>query len=140
MYYLSARPVRDGFGDAEPALLIDAQESVPGELLRFTTSQVSTAASDLSIPTRVAYRVEDNQLYRVSWQVLDRDQDSKETVRRLAENLADVNVSLLVVEEGGVNAPATWGYADRLPDGIEWLIELADGRSYQRIFEVRHAE
>lgn len=139
MHFLTARSVRDGYGDVEPALFIDALQSVPGELLRITTSQVSTSASGLSIPTRVAYRIESNRLYRVSWQVLDRDQDSKETIRRLADNLEDVSIALLLLEDDSVNAQTSWGYQERLPDGIEWRFTSSDGRTYRRIFEVRHA-
>lgn len=67
-----ARPVRDGFGDLQPALL-----SVGGDGLLFTRGgwRNPLLAPRASLE-RVRYRLADRTLYRDSWRVLDRAQDS----------------------------------------------------------------
>jgi hypothetical protein len=53
--------------------------------------------------------------------------------------LSDVQgVSVTVLQNtGGVMQPLdAWDAVDRLPDGVEWVIQLADGKQYRRVFEV----
>lgn len=67
------RPIRDGFGDPQPALY--SGENGYLELTRGGWS------NPLNLPRssmeRIAYRSEQGKLVRLSWRVLDRAQDSK---------------------------------------------------------------
>lgn len=139
MQNLVQRPVRDGYGDAEPALMMKALNSRPDELLRITTLQPGGASPGLGRLLRVAYRFDDDALYRISWPVLDRDQDSPETRRLLLSGLREINTTLLMAEEQSVQTESTWSDPEQLPDGVEWRFILADGREFHRVFEVRHA-
>jgi general secretion pathway protein J len=70
---LRARPVRDGYGEVQPALVAQHDGTV-----EFTRSGWRNPLSQpRSALERVAYRVDDKQqLVRTTWRVLDRAQDS----------------------------------------------------------------
>lgn len=71
---VALRPIRDGYGDAQPALRGLDQPL----LLEFTRAGWRNPASlPRATLERVAYRVEENRLLRASWRVLDQSQDSK---------------------------------------------------------------
>jgi len=140
MQYLAQRPVRDGFGDAEPAFIMSSPQSLPDELVRFTTYQRNSAVPGVSRLMRAAYRFEDDQLYRVNWQVLDRDQDSVEVKRILLSGLRDASLSLLVTSDNETQSKSEWTDPEQLPDGVELRLVMDDGREYRRVFEVKHAQ
>jgi len=139
MRFMSRRQVRDGFGDPEPVLMAGHPDSPTGELIRF-----SALRPDYRIPgsgriTRAAYRIEDGSLYRVSWSVLDRDQDSREVRQLLISGLLRVVVTPLLMVDGVTERRSSWDSERALPDGIEWRIVMRDGREFRRVFEVAHA-
>ncbi len=80
------RPIRDGFGDPQPAL-----RATDNAYLEFTRGGWS---NPLGLPRpgleRVAYRFEDGELIRASWRVLDQSQDSKPVEIVLLDGLDDV--------------------------------------------------
>ncbi len=93
----ASRPVRDEFGDAQPALYIP-QENVL-ELTRLGwRNPLGEPRAEL---VRVRYIVEDGRLRRYYWNVLDRAQDSKPQYVTLLENVEDFRVSVL-------NPQGTW--------------------------------
>lgn len=73
---IAPRPIRDEYGEPRPALLLESD----GGSLEFTragrANPAHWARSDLQ---RVAYVLQDRQLLRRSWSVLDRAQDSSAT-------------------------------------------------------------
>ncbi len=81
---LRDRPARDGYGDAQPALLV-----TPDERVEFTRGGWRNPLSQArSTQERVSYRLdEDNRLLRSSWRVLDRAQDSALVEIPLLENV-----------------------------------------------------
>jgi general secretion pathway protein J len=86
-----ARPVRDEFGEVEPAMLGGAAARFP---LSFTrTGWHNPVGNRRSSLERVNYRVEDGALWRDSYPVLDRAPDSAPRQVRLLE---DVEVLELV--------------------------------------------
>jgi len=68
------RPIRSEFGDPLVALSGGVLGEFQLELTR--TGYRNPARAARSLLQRVAYRVEDNNLYRVTWPVLDRGQNS----------------------------------------------------------------
>jgi len=139
--YAVPRPVRDGQGDAEPAFWAwPADPPTAGELLRLTTSQPGDVAPGQGIEQRVAWRLQDGRLYRVTWPVLDRAQDSKEDRRRMLADVETVELRLLVYDrEGGLGATDEWADPTRLPDGVSLTLRLQDGRVVQRLVELANA-
>ena len=102
-----ARGVRDGLGDPTPAFSMDYQGGLPIEFTRagrwrFPEDQ----HSDL---TRIAYRVEDKQLQRLIWPVLDRAEDSEPQVQILLNEVSGLEVRALGQDSGW---QTTWPVED----------------------------
>jgi len=175
------RPVRDDNGEPEGAFVVSASSPIiAGERLRMTTSvprppmpevkkedsddddQPSFKAakddrSDQSL-IRVAYRLEGSDLYRVVWNVLDRDSDSIEKKRRVIGDVQEFKVTALSInsETKKVDSTGTWPDSDEAftrsadpdkprlggdtldgaPDGLEVVMSLGNGRTYTRILEI----
>ncbi len=135
--YAANRPVRDGFGDEEPALVGGQDQPLgPGELVRLTVYRPDTHLSDIPALQRVAWRLEDGVLKRVTWSVLDRDQDSQEYPRDLLEQVDDVEFRFLTTDREQLRTHAEWLGGDGLPMGVEFLVTLKNGRQYRRVFEL----
>jgi len=137
--FLASRPVQDGFGDPEAALVVRPDDPLAqGELLRFTVYTPSIEpGADWVLPRRVAWRFEDGDLLRVAWRVLDRDQDSDEQRHVLATGLVDAIVSIVEWSpESGIRVGSEWNKDAGLPSGIEIALTTGDGRQYRRVFEI----
>lgn len=88
-----ARPVRDEFGETEPAM-------VGGPAARYTLGFTragwfnpnEVARSDLQ---RVTYRIEDNSLWRDSYPVLDRAPDTEAQSVKLLESVESLDLGFL---------------------------------------------
>lgn len=85
-----ARPVRDEFGQQQPAL-------AGGQTLQLTHGGWSNPLGrPRSTLQRVMYSWEDRQLQRYVWQVLDRAQDSQPLGQVLLENIEHMQVRYLL--------------------------------------------
>ncbi len=105
--HMVARGVRDGLGDPTPAFSMDYQGGLPIEFTRagrwrFPEDQ----HSDL---TRIAYRVEDRQLQRLIWPVLDRAEDSEPQVQILLNEVSGLEIRALGQDTGW---QTTWPVED----------------------------
>ncbi|MGI9318528.1 MAG: type II secretion system minor pseudopilin GspJ [bacterium] len=133
--YMVNRPVRSEYGDNEVAFIGDIG-SVDGELFRITVS-----APDIEVPgntrlQRIAWRLVDGALYRDSWQVLDRVQDSEPRSRLVLRGVSRIDIlhyqwtdslgaqQLFELEPGA------------LPYATELLITMDDEKNYRRIFDL----
>lgn len=83
---LRARPIRDGFGDPQPAFLGSAQTGI-----EFTRggwrNPLNTSRSNFE---RVRYTLSGEKLLRSSWRVLDRAQDSAAADAALLDDVVDM--------------------------------------------------
>ena len=88
------RPVRDEYGDEQPAL-------AGGDVLQLTRGGWSNpAARARSSLQRVGYAFEDDQLVRYSWSVLDRAQDSEPLRQPLTDNIEQLQLRYLAASKG----------------------------------------
>jgi general secretion pathway protein J len=139
IHFLASRPVQDGFGDPEAALVVRPDDPLAqGELLRLTVYTPSIEpGANWTVPRRVAWRFEDGDLVRIAWRVLDRDQDSDERRQVLVTGLIDATVSIVDWSpESGVRIDSEWNEDADLPSGIEIALTTGDGRQYRRVFEI----
>ncbi len=128
-----SRPIRDEFGDIREPLRA-------GALLNDTLLELSRAGWSnpaghrRSTLQRVAYRYEDDTLYRSQWAVLDRAQDSTAQERALLADVTAVEVQLLDPEGKWhsdwppVTAPTV------TPKAMEVVVELEDWGEVRRLF------
>ena len=129
---IAPRSVRDALGASEPAL----RAGLKGELLTFTR-RVPDVALFGGGPAlrRVRYRVQNGDLYRDVWDVLDRTPDTGFHSQRL---LRDVKSLKLRFFEGGSwvefwprdeNAVSQ----DQLPQGVEFKLEFSNALVLRRV-------
>jgi len=138
MRFMVNRPVRDGLGDQEAAILSGDNIALgEGGLLRLTTSRPETGIGFVSSPQRVGWRLKDGALQRVVWNVLDRDQDSTELVRTVLQDVAAAEIRYFTYsEEGELDTIAEWLDGGTLPAGIEFRLTMQNGQEYRRLFFV----
>lgn len=136
--YAVNRPVRDEYGDVEPAFSGGGDLPLAvGERLRLTTVRPAPVGAGVQRVTRVAWRLTDGVLYRVAWRVLDRDIDSEGYSRRVMENIDDFHFRFFGFDDGEVlRADSEWTGGDTLPAGVEVTVLPAGRDPYERIFEV----
>ncbi|NNJ92080.1 MAG: type II secretion system minor pseudopilin GspJ [Gammaproteobacteria bacterium] len=91
-YQMIDRPVRDAFGDPQPALIANGGSA--GFFLEFTRAgALNIANPQVPLLRRVAYLLDNGIVKRRSWQVLDRLQSSEFLDVELLDNVADMEVS-----------------------------------------------
>lgn len=91
--HLADRSIRDELGDPYPALALNYKGSLWFEFSRNGRWRFSEqATSDL---LRIAYRVENNQLQRLIWPVLDRAQDTQPQIQSLLSDVDSLQVRVM---------------------------------------------
>ena len=86
------RPIRDEYGDVQPPL-------VGGETFQLTRAGWrNPAGRQRSSLQRVGYALEEEQLLRYTWAVLDRAQDSEPLVQLLSEAIEQIQIRYLGVD------------------------------------------
>ena len=124
------RGVRDAFGDPQPAL------AVPGEdnLIEFTRSgwrnPLRTNRSNLQ---RVAYDVEDEQLIRRFWYVLDRAEDSEPVEQVLLDGVLDLRIT--VADDQGEQGSSWPSFSTKtpLPQSLELVVDTESLGEIRRV-------
>ena len=137
-----SRPVRDGFGDEQPAM----QGSPFGNvLLAFTkagyTNFLNKPRSTLQ---RVAYRLEDDELKRLSWPMVDQDFDQEPVERVLVKDVKKVEFRYF---DGSDQPKDQWPASlfedvslGALPQVVEVKFTLDDMGELRRLFRVPPGE
>jgi general secretion pathway protein J len=122
------RPVRDGYGSSRPAVSGGGPYTYPLALTR--DGRLNPLDLDRSSLQRVAYRVQDGQLMRIRWKVLDRAPDSAGRHTRLLDHVTALQIRYL---DSDHNWHASWpplradGSIDpRLPAAVQVILELDD--------------
>ncbi len=128
------RPIRDEFGDLQPAFLIPRENSLEFTRLGWR-NPLQQARSDL---VRVRYQVTNGRLIREHWPVLDRVRDSTPVQTVLLEKVSDFRV----LARGGGNWAPAWpplGDGQRrtdaqpLPEAVELTFTLAPWGEIRRV-------
>lgn len=135
---LVSRPVRDQYGDQQPAL---QGSGTSGTLLELTrggfANPMQISRSNLQ---RVGYVYEDDTLYRLTWPTLDRAQESEPHRQKLIEDITSVELVFYneELQEKREWPPRTTGVDDEdpnaLPVSIELKLELKDWGTIRRLF------
>jgi general secretion pathway protein J len=134
------RGIRDEYGNPQPFL--SAGSSVDS-VVEFTRGGRANPASLLrSSLLRVAYRFEDEQLIRLQWSQLDRDQNMEPSEAILVDNIEEI--SLLFLDQNGewneqwppLNAiqQGPQGGGMVMPVAIEIILQLKDWGDIRRLY------
>jgi len=136
------RPIRDEYGEVK-AYLINNEDGI---LLEFTRTGVkrlfSENHSDLQ---RIAYRRDDDKLIRLSWDVLDRAQDTRPLEQVLLAGVKAITFnSIRAAEDASLQSAATvvapvmaQDPAAIMPDGIELSLDMNELGRIKRLFLTR---
>ncbi|MBL1259103.1 MAG: type II secretion system minor pseudopilin GspJ [Thiotrichaceae bacterium] len=131
------RSIRDDFGDNQPPMVGD------DKVIEFTrTGRRNPGGFSRSNLQRIAYGIEDEQLMRASWQVLDRAQDSEYASGPLLEGVEAIKFSYL---DDQLEWQSEWPVRNLtqqntappgLPKAIELIIESEQWGEIRRVFRV----
>ena len=109
-----------------------------GKALDDTSSAADTGNTNTGVKQRIGYRLQDGELQRLVWLVLDRAQDSKPQVQVLLKDVTDFSVRLLGESEWQAFWPVEnqQGQIDfrTLPRGIDLSFGHKKYGRIQRIF------
>lgn len=149
---LVARPIRDEFGQAQAALIINENADYPLEFTRAGwPNPVEIKRSELQ---RVAYRVEEGKLFRAYWLHLDRSQGTEPIEVKLLDGVTALTASVTSAEElddttsiNNNNNSQTWPVNESgnaldanglkaLPAAIELTFELEEYGDLRRLIVV----
>ena len=137
---LAPRPVREQLGDVvAPALVTDVQSDFAVELTRGGWS--NPAGLPRGTLQRVAWQLQDGELVRYHWTVLDRTLDNEPAGRVLLDGVESVRFRFL--QDSGEwtekwpseSQPGPIGWRQR-PRAVEILLTTADEGAIRRVLEV----
>jgi general secretion pathway protein J len=133
--FLVNRPVRDGFGDPEPAWLANGN-SVDGELFRMTVSEPDFSVQGGTRLSRVAWRLVDGDLYRDTWLVLDRVQDSEPVSRLILRGIRDIALQTYAWDQIQGVQQRFDDAAAGVPYAVEFTLSTDDDKTFRRLFDL----
>ncbi len=132
------RPIRDEFGDTQPALRSDGFSSIALELTRSGyANPMKLTRSQLQ---RVGYQLEEKSLYRLSWPILDRVQDTTPHRQKLIDGIEKLGISFF---DQDMKRHTSWPPQNQsnpnqppaaLPKGVEVVIEIETMGALRRVF------
>ena len=126
--YVSNRVGKDLYGDLNKSSMTIGDDS----LLEMTALYPDFRALGTSIPRRVVWTLEDKELVRKQYPVMDPDGDTKAVTRILLSNVRGVEIVVSAIEDGRSSESKRWVEEERLPDYIDIKIELENSLVYQR--------
>jgi general secretion pathway protein J len=138
------RPVRNEYGDEEPALRSGGLTELQLELTKSGYSNpMKLARSQLQ---RVGYLLEEKTLYRITWPVLDRAQDTQSRRQQLFDGIEEISFSFFdqKMEQKSSWPPTQSSQSETptatLPKGVEVVIETTDMGTLRRVFRAPESQ
>jgi len=110
---VTVRPIRDGFGDAQPALHSDLTDATALELTR--AGWRNPLGQPRAEVQRVRWQLSGEQWQRRYWRVLDRAQDSAPQIQQALDGVE--SLSLRYLDKDGQWQP-DWPPANASGDGL----------------------
>lgn len=130
------RPIRDILGDSEAAFIVGDES-----LIEFTRGGwPNPLRRSRGYLQRVAYRLDGDKLQRLSWNVLDRAQDSEPRVTDLIEGVEAVELRVRQANgewgSGLDSDDGEEGASTAMPSAIELRLEIAGLGTVNRLFRI----
>jgi len=134
-YQMVNRPVRDGFGDVQPALI--ANSGLADFFLEFSRSgALNIANPEVPLLRRVAYLLENGIVKRRSWQVLDRLQSSESLDVELLDDVNDMQVSFFYADTQAQVQTSNEAVGQGLPKAITITLNVEGIGVIKRVWAV----
>jgi general secretion pathway protein J len=133
------RQIRDIDGNVLPSLRGQPTDTraVAEATLEFTRGGViDLSAGANTILQRVGYRLQNDQLLRLSWSVLDRAPQTKPAEAVLLKDVEAFSVRFLGPNDDWLEQWPIEGVADELPRGVELTLQLKGRGEFTRSFVV----
>ncbi|NOZ37049.1 MAG: type II secretion system minor pseudopilin GspJ [Gammaproteobacteria bacterium] len=151
------RGIRDQYGDYQPALSASALNmGLDAPIIEFTHSGYSNPLGiKRSHLQRVAYHLKEHVLYRDSWQVLDRAQDSRPYKARLCDKVESIgfrymdkngqwhtqwppanNTGSIQPSSGSQKKGIVKANTSRLPKAVEFSLKLNDWGTITQLLQL----
>jgi len=139
MLQAAPRPIRADLGQAEPALRSSFAAEFALELTH--NGWPNSAGVPRSTQQRTAYRIEDDELIRYHWNVLDRTVNNLPVATILLDNIDSLTFRFLLdsgdwVDQWPPVAASAGSSAALLPRAVEITLVLPDEGELTRIVEV----
>lgn len=115
MMQMAPRPVLDQLGSALPAMQLQSAQMEWSRIALYPTPHSSGGL------VRVRYLIEDNQLVRLSWPVLDQAPDSLPRRQRLLDGVEGLSIRVLDANEFWFDF---WPQPNRPLDALPRLVEI----------------
>lgn len=131
--YAASRVSKNEYGDRGKTTFVLNDDN----LMEFTAIYPDVSIQGLNVPRKVVWRLEEDQLQRVQYAVMDPDGESRVFVQKLLDKVDEISLEVSFVDNGRDNKSDKWVELDRLPDMVEVIIELVDKSEYRRIFSMQ---
>ena len=122
--YAVKRGIRDEFGEVQPPMLIDSG----GNLLNLTT--LYPDQNNVGKLKRVVWRLEDDNLWRDEYLVLDRSFAADRNSRLILEDIEEITIHHYAVQDGQVQRSANWDSNEDIPLAIEIDLLFSSKKRY----------
>lgn len=130
MRFATNRLGKDEFGERGKATLLVGGDS----LIEFTAQYPDLNLGGVNVPRRVRWQLDDGELRRVQYPVMDPDSDTRTLQQSLMIGVDKVEIELSVVEDGRDNTSDKWDEETRLPDMISVRVVMQNDIEYHRVF------
>lgn len=137
---MSQRSIRDEYGNRQDYLISGLGGDIFIEFSR--NGRRNPAELQRSHLQRVAYRLEENQLYRLDWQHLDRPQEMQPYESVLLTEVESVSIRFLDTNNEWheqwppLNTNVQAGDTSEFPSAVELTLELTDWGEIMRIYRI----
>ena len=128
--YAANRLGKDEYGEAgKTTLSIDEDH-----LIDLTALYPDVNLNGISVPRRLRWMLEDDELRRIQYPVMDPDSATPTATQTLLRDVENVEVEVSFVEDGRNNTDRKWDQQSRLPELISIKVEFLDGVEFRRVF------
>lgn len=128
--YAANRLSKNEFGDLSKTTLSIEE----GGVLDFTAVYPDLTLDGQGVPRRVRWLLEDDELMRVQYPVMDPDSETRRMEQSLLQNVEEIEIQVHEVNDGRDSVEKKWDEQKRLPDMIDIEVTLDTGVKYRRVF------
>ena len=132
--YTLGRKLKNDYGD-ESKYDFDAG-SAGDHLLRIVTLYPDINIGGLSIPRSVAWKIEDGNLVRIQWPVLEPYVETQAFKQIMLNEVQNVDLKFAKIDNEQLKWLSSWSETEGIPRAVEVILTTKNEQEYRRIFEM----